>query len=78
MAAQMKPDIKRVIRNCVVDVDSANWNACVDYPHKENNATTTSMLWNKVYTQIYVDTMVSVLNHNSLHRSINEVLENGN
>ena len=73
----MKPDIKRVIRNCVIDIDNANWNACEDYPEKEKGAAT-SMLWNKVYTQIYVDTMVSVLNHNSLHRSINEVLENGN
>ena len=70
----MISDIKRVIRNCVIDLDSANWNACVDYPHKENNVTTTSMLWNKVYTQIYVDTMVSVLSHNSLHDSINEVM----
>ena len=69
----MIPDIKRVIRNCVIDFDNANWNACEDYPQKEKSAAT-SMLWNRVYTQIYADTMVSVLSHNSLYNSINEVM----
>ena len=69
----MKPDIKRIIRNCVVDVDNANWNACADSEH-EKMGVVTSALWNGVYKLIYADTMESVLSHNSLHNSINEVM----